>query len=106
MKDRPFVGFVTLVAGLIACICCIVRGVGLFATLVTVLITLFVFMIVGMIANKLLKSVHDEVIQYEKDEQERLIREKEEAEEREFQEHQRKLAEAENAGAAGSPEET
>lgn len=112
MKDRPIVVFITLVAGLIASICCIVRGVGLFSTLLTVFITLVVFLFVGMIANKFLSSVHQEMIEHEKEEAERIKREKEEAEQREFEEHQRRLAEekdseesAENAADAGGFEE-
>ena len=53
MKDKPIAGLITLTAGLIACICCILNKAGLLTTLITVLAVLFVFMIIGLIVNSI-----------------------------------------------------
>ncbi|MBR4781813.1 MAG: hypothetical protein IK014_10705 [Lachnospiraceae bacterium] len=53
MKDKPIAVFITLLAGLIACICSIINKAGLMGTLITVLVTLFVFMIIGLIVNSI-----------------------------------------------------
>lgn len=67
MKDKPTAVFITLLGGLIACICCIIRDVGLLMTLLTVFISLVVFLCIGLFANKMLSSVHSEVAAAEKD---------------------------------------
>ena len=53
MKDKPIAVIITLIAGLIACVCCIINKAGLLGTLIMVLVTLFVFMIIGLIVNSI-----------------------------------------------------
>ena len=53
MKDKPIAVIITLTAGLIACVCCIINKAGLLGTLITVFVTLFVFMIIGLIVNSI-----------------------------------------------------
>ena len=54
MKDKPIVIIITLTAGLIACICCIINRAGLLGTLISVLISMVVFLIVGLIVNSII----------------------------------------------------
>ena len=54
MKDRPIVIFITLTAGLVACICCIINKAGLVTTLIAVLVSLIVFLIIGMAVNSVI----------------------------------------------------
>jgi len=68
MKDKPIVIIITLVAGLAACICCIINGAGLLATLVAVLVSLLVFMIIGMIVNAIIAKQRREAEERAKDE--------------------------------------
>lgn len=56
MKDKPIVVIITLIAGAVASVCCIIKGAGLLATLVTVLITLFCFLVIGLIVNAIVSK--------------------------------------------------
>ena len=54
MKDKPIVIIITLLAGLVACICCIIKSAGLLATLLSVLISMIIFLIIGQIVNSII----------------------------------------------------
>ena len=84
MKDRPIVIFITLIAGLVACICCIINGVGLMATLIAVFSSLIVFMILGMIVNAIIakqRTIAEERAKEEKFKEEEKKKEELNAEE-------------------------
>ena len=72
--------FITLIAGFIACICCIINGAGLLATLISVFVSLIVFMIIGMIVNSIIAKLRHDAEEREKD---RKMLEEEEARKRE-----------------------
>ena len=76
MKDKPIAVIITLIAGLIAVICCIVNNAGLLGTLVTVLIVLFVFMIIGLIVNSIVTKQAVEAEKRAKDLQQKEEEEK------------------------------
>ncbi|MBR3483157.1 MAG: hypothetical protein IKH42_00630 [Lachnospiraceae bacterium] len=67
MKDKPIAVIITLTAGLIACVCCIINKAGLLGTLITVFITLFVFMIIGLIVNSIVAKQDREAEERAKD---------------------------------------
>lgn len=90
MKDKPIVIYVTLIAGLIASVICIIRQMTLLDTLHITFITLLVFMIIGLVANKLVFKVNKEV-----EDRERAERERQEAEEREKERIEREEREKE-----------
>ncbi len=82
MKDKPLVIIITLLGGAVCSICCILKRAGLLWTLLATLITLVVFMIIGLIINKFYTEVKNEVIEADKErerlaEEERLKREEE-----------------------------
>ncbi len=54
MQGRYIPAIITLVAGLVASIICLVRGIGIIRSLTIVLITLIIFMILGIIARKII----------------------------------------------------
>lgn len=99
MKDKPIAIYITLLGGLIACICSILNNVGLFYTLLFTFIALFAFMIIGLIVNRWVSSVNKEVEEAEKAEQKRLEEERLEQErlEEEAREKERLEAEAQQA---------
>ncbi len=103
VKDKPIVICVTLIAGATACICCIINKAGLFYTLLFTFIALFVFMIIGLIANKLVSGVNNEVKEAEEAEKKRL--EEERLEKERLEEEEREREAAETAEAAKSREE-
>ena len=72
MKDKPIVIIITLTAGLIACVCCILNHAGLLATLLTVLISLIVFLIIGQIVNSIFAKQNKEAEKRLKDEKQKL----------------------------------
>ena len=85
-----------LLGGATACICCIIRRVGLLRTLIFTLISLIIFMIIGLIANKLYINLKAEVEEQEKakkEEEERLARIAEEEEEARRQAEEKLLME-------------
>ena len=81
MKEKPLAIVITLVGGLVACICCIIRKAGLLKTLIAVLVSLIVFMIIGLIIHKIYTSIKQEVDEAEQKriEEEEAAREAEEA---------------------------
>ena len=72
MKDKPIVIIITLTAGLIACVCCILNHVGLLATLLPVLISLIVFLFIGQIVNSIFAKQNKEAEKRLKDEKQKL----------------------------------
>ena len=61
MKDKPIVIIITLLGGAVSSICCILKGIGLLWTLLTTLICLFIFMIVGLCVNRVYLQIKSEV---------------------------------------------
>lgn len=57
MKDKPIVVIVMLLGGAVSCICSIMNGAGLLWTLLTTLITLFAFMLIGLCVNKVYAGI-------------------------------------------------
>lgn len=104
VKDKPIVICVTLVAGFIACITCILNNAGLLYTLLFTFIALFIFMIIGSIANRFISGVNREVEEAEKAEQQRLEDEQREKEKEEEERLKREL-EAERESAEADAEE-
>ena len=103
VKDKPIVICVTLIAGFIACITCILNNAGLLYTLLFTFIALFIFMIIGSIANRFISGVNREVEEAEKAEQQRLEdeqREKEKEEEEIENEENEQEDEVENEDVA------
>ena len=66
MKEKPLATSIMLLGGATACICCIIRRAGLLRTLTFTLISLIVFMIIGLIAQKLYFDLKKEVEEQEK----------------------------------------
>lgn len=89
MKDRPTVIFITLLGGLVACLCCIINGSDLLFTLAAVFASLFVFMLIGLAANKVFLYLRSEVSAREEAEK------KAEEEQRKLEEEQKAESEAE-----------
>lgn len=89
MKDKPIVVIITLTAGLVACICCILKEAGLLATLIAVFASLLIFLVIGMIVNSIIAKQRHIAEEREKDEKQRLEElEKEEQRKREEEELQ------------------
>ncbi len=97
MKDKPLVIIITLLGGAVCSICCILKRAGLLWTLLATLITLVVFMIIGLIINKFYTEVKNEVIEADK-ERERLA-----VEERLKREEEQRLREEWEAEHPGEP---
>lgn len=57
MKEKYIAPFITLVAGLITCICDIRNKVGVTTALVRLLVVLIIFYIIGCIARKLIHMI-------------------------------------------------
>ena len=72
MKDKPIVIIITLIAGLVACVCCIINNAGLLATLLAVLVSLIVFLMIGQVVNSIIDKQKREAEKRRKDEQQRL----------------------------------
>ena len=72
MKDKPIVIIITLTAGFIACVCCILNKAGLLATLISVLVSMIVFLIIGQIVNSIIAKQDRIAEERAKDEQQRL----------------------------------
>lgn len=75
MKDKPIVIIITLLGGAVSSICCILKGIGLLWTLLITLITLIVFMIIGLFVNKVYSDIRQE-LEAQKREQERIAEER------------------------------
>ena len=67
MKDKPIVVIITLTAGLVACICCILKEAGLLATLIAVFASLLIFLVIGMIVNSIIAKQRHIAEEREKD---------------------------------------
>lgn len=80
MKEKPIAIFITLLGGAVSSICCILKGAGLLWTLFITFISLLVFMIVGLIVNKMITEVKNEVEEKEKIEARRAEEERREKE--------------------------
>lgn len=74
MKDKPIAIIITLLGGASAYICCMIKQAGLLSTLLVVFIALLIFMIIGLVINKIYLSLKAEV-----NEQERLKEEEKQA---------------------------
>ncbi len=59
MKKKNLPAIIMLSAGAIACITCIVKKYLILDTLITVLITLIIFYIVGLIASKYIANINE-----------------------------------------------
>ncbi len=59
MKKKNLPAIITLSAGAIACITCIIKKNQILDTLITVLITLVIFYIVGLIASKYITKINN-----------------------------------------------
>lgn len=58
MKNKNIPAIITLSAGAIACIICIIKGFAIYDTLRTVLIILVIFYIIGLIASKYITKIN------------------------------------------------
>ena len=76
MKEKIITLITMLVGGFIACICCIIGKFSLLHTLEIVLLSLVVFMIIGIILDKIVTNINNEV---KKAEEEKIEAEKIEA---------------------------
>ena len=91
MKDKPIVIVITLLGGATAAVSCLINGASLTTTLLFVLISLVVFLIIGIVANKIYARIKEEL--ESKLARERMKRESEEFE-RERRENEMALARA------------
>lgn len=103
MKYRYIPALVMLIAGLICCILCVLQGWPVQHSLVTLLLVLVVFYIIGQIAAQIVGRVNAEHLammeaerkRLEAEEQARLEREEREAQEAEEAKRQQEALEAE-----------
>lgn len=79
MREKPLATGITLVGGAIAALCCLINRADLLTTLIIVLIALVVFMVIGLIADKVYSTIRDQVKQAQQEELDRLDRERREA---------------------------
>ncbi len=98
MKDKPLVIVITLIGGLAASLCCIVNRAGLLTTLISVLVALVIFMIVGLIVNNI-------IVKQNKIVEEREIEEQIKQQALEREEEARKYREALGIGIGADTEE-
>lgn len=105
MKDKPIVIYITLLAGLVSCIVCILNNAGLLNTLLYTLITLVVFVFIGLIANKIISEINHEVEEKDLAEKRRLEDEQREKERLEEEEAEARRAAAEAEKRAAEEEE-
>ena len=90
MKNRYIPAFIMLAAGLVCCVLCVVQRWPVLNSLITLVIVLLLFYIIGQIAAQIVGKVQAEhlaMIEAEKkrqeaEEQARLLKEQQEAEER------------------------
>ncbi len=63
MKGRYIPASITLVAGLVTSIVCLVKGIGIIRSLITLLLVLIIFYIVGRIAKFIIVRTLEEPIE-------------------------------------------
>ena len=103
MKNRYIPAFIMLAAGLVCCVLCVVQRWPVLNSLITLVIVLLLFYIIGQIAAQIVGKVQAEhlaMIEAEKkrqeaEEQARLLKEQQEAEEREKEEAEKQARQAE-----------
>lgn len=103
MKNRYIPAFIMLVAGLVCCVLCVVQRWPVLNSLITLVIVLLLFYIIGQIVAQIVGKVQAEhlaMIEAEKkcqeaEEQARLLKEQQEAEEREKKEAERQTEQTE-----------
>ena len=95
MKLRYIPSFITLLAGAITCLICIIKGYDVLYSLEVLLITLIIFAVIGFIAQAIVRAQMEENARQE---EERLLEEKRKALEEEYakQETEGEEAEEEN----------
>lgn len=71
MKEKKLPTVIMLIGGLVASTCCLINRVSLTGTLITVFISLMVFLVIGLIAGKFITEVNDEVKKAEEEEAKR-----------------------------------
>lgn len=83
MKGRYIPAIITLVAGLVTSIVCLVRGIGIMRSLITLLLVLIIFYIVGKIAKFIIVKALEEPIEIPQvtDEKDEKAEEKQESSE-------------------------
>ena len=100
MKNRYIPAFIMLAAGLVCCVLCVVQRWPVLNSLITLVIVLLLFYIIGQIAAQIVGKVHLAMIEAEKkrqeaEEQARLLKEQQEAEEREKEEAEKQVDQTE-----------
>ena len=73
MKGKYIPAIITLVAGLVASIVCLVKGVGIIKSLITLLLVLIIFYIAGRIVKAILVKTLQEPFEIFEDEDEDTI---------------------------------
>ena len=104
MKEKPIAIVIMLLGGAVASICCILMRIKLLYTLLIVLGTLLVFMVIGLIVNRIYSGIKAEIAEKEKEEAWRLEQERLAALEAE-EEEERRREEEENGEASGESED-
>ena len=84
MKNRYIPAFIMLAAGLVCCVLCVVQRWPVLNSLITLVIVLLLFYIIGQIAAQIVGK-----------EQARLLKEQQEAEEREKEEAEKQVDQTE-----------
>ena len=103
MKNRYIPAFIMLAAGLVCCVLCVVQRWPVLNSLITLVIVLLLFYIIGQIGEQIVGKVQAEhlaMIEAEKkrqeaEEQARLLKEQQEAEEREKEEAEKQVDQTE-----------
>ena len=103
MKYRYIPAFVMLLAGLVCCILSVVQGWPVMTSLITLVIVLFLFYIIGQIAAQIVGKVQAEHLAMEEAERKRLEAEEQarierEAAEKEKEEEKQRAEEDEKLG--------
>lgn len=61
MKEKMIAGIIMLAGGAVASICCVINRFSLTETLKIVLLVMLIFLIVGLIADKIISNINQEV---------------------------------------------
>ena len=97
MKNRYIPAFIMLAAGLVCCVLCVVQRWPVLNSLITLVIVLLLFYIIGQIAAQIVGKVQAEHLAMIEaaEEQARLLKEQQEAEEREKEEAEKQVDQTE-----------
>ncbi len=89
MKGKKVPTIIMLLGGLIASICCIANSFKLLVTLAVVFVALVAFLIIGLIIDKVISDINNEVRKKEEEENRERVRLAKEQQEKEEEERRR-----------------